>query len=242
MSAPDGAPFAAPVLGLRSLVDELWRAPCDGLIESEADIVEHVRLVGLDGEQIVGAAPEQIRSEGALGEHCIGGDGQAGDVGQRLERGRMVPISLVRFASGLMPTFFVPRAPWSRGRRCRAHAHSPRHRWRRGLAVDGRPPPSKGGVELVGVDANEDLRIAERLGGREWPLRRRTPKRSSALGPRSSTHSLILVPAHAAQRRGARERQHRQRMAPALAAAGVVDAVEERGRIWAALSIIFGAP
>ena len=40
-----------------------------------------------------------------------------------------------------------------------------------------------------------------------------------------------LVPAHATQRRGGGERQHRgQRMAPALAAAGVVDAVEERGQ------------
>ena len=40
-----------------------------------------------------------------------------------------------------------------------------------------------------------------------------------------------LVPAHATQGRGAGERQHRgQRMAPALAAAGVVDAVEERGQ------------
>ena len=34
---PDGAPFATAVLGLRPLVDELWRAPGDGLIESEAD-------------------------------------------------------------------------------------------------------------------------------------------------------------------------------------------------------------
>ena len=34
---PDGAPFATAVLGLRPLVDELWRAPGDGLIESEPD-------------------------------------------------------------------------------------------------------------------------------------------------------------------------------------------------------------
>ena len=85
--APDGAPFATAVLGLRPLVDELRRALGDGLIEQEADIVEHVRLVAIDGEQVVGAAPEQIRRQRPLGEQRIGGDGQAGVVGQRLEQG-----------------------------------------------------------------------------------------------------------------------------------------------------------
>ena len=110
---PDGAPFAAPVLGLRSLVDELWRAPGDGLIESEADIVEHVRLVALDGEQVVGAAPEQIRSEGALGEQRIGGDGQAGDIGQRLEQGEdganLVGALLPFVGVGPHADFFCPQ-------------------------------------------------------------------------------------------------------------------------------------
>ena len=110
---PDGAPFATAVLGLRPLVDELWRAPGDGLIESEADIVEHVRLVGLDGEQVVGAAPEQIPRQRALGEQRIGGDGQAGDVGQRLEQGEdganLVGALLPFVGVGPDADFFCPQ-------------------------------------------------------------------------------------------------------------------------------------
>ena len=45
------------------------------------------RLVALDGEQIVGAAAEEIIGEGALGEQRIGGDGAACDIGKRLEQG-----------------------------------------------------------------------------------------------------------------------------------------------------------
>ena len=62
-------------------------APGAILVEGEADIVEHVGLVGLDGEQVVGAAVEQIGGERALGEQGIGGDGAPCDVGDRLERG-----------------------------------------------------------------------------------------------------------------------------------------------------------
>ena len=76
------------------------------------------------------------------------------------------------------------------------------------------------------------LRIAERLGGREWPLRRRTPKRSSALGPRSSTHSLMALyprmPHSVAALASASTVASAWRRP--LAAAGVVDAVEERGQ------------
>ena len=45
------------------------------------------RLVALDGEQIIGAAAEQIGGQRPLGEQRVGGDGAARDVGQRLEQG-----------------------------------------------------------------------------------------------------------------------------------------------------------
>ncbi len=84
---PDGAPLAAAVLGLGALVREVRRAACDGLVESEPDVVEQGGLVALDGEQIVGAAVAQIGGQRALGEQSIGGDGAARDVGHRLEQG-----------------------------------------------------------------------------------------------------------------------------------------------------------
>ena len=62
-----------------------------GLLKQEprvlADIVEQRRLIALDGEQIVGAAVEEIGGQRALGEQRIGGDGAPFDVGQRLEEG-----------------------------------------------------------------------------------------------------------------------------------------------------------
>ena len=45
------------------------------------------RLVALDGEQIVGAAAEQVIGEAALCQQRIGGYGAPGDVGKRLEQG-----------------------------------------------------------------------------------------------------------------------------------------------------------
>ena len=78
---PDGAPLAAAVLGLRALVREVRRAPGDGLVEGEPDIVEQGGLVSLDGEQVVGAAFEQIGGQRTLGEQGVGGDGAARDVG-----------------------------------------------------------------------------------------------------------------------------------------------------------------
>ena len=49
--------------------------------------VMQFRLVALDGEQIVGAAAEEIIGEAALCQQRIGGDGAPGDVGKRLEQG-----------------------------------------------------------------------------------------------------------------------------------------------------------
>ena len=84
---PDGAVLAAAVLGLGGLGGEVRRAPGDALVEGQADIVEQRRLIALDGEQIVGAAVEEIGGQRTLGEQGIGGDGAPPDVGQRLEQG-----------------------------------------------------------------------------------------------------------------------------------------------------------
>ena len=84
---PDGAALAAPVLGFGALVGEVRCTLGDVLVEGEPDIVEHVRLVALDGEQVVCAAPEEIGGQRALGEQGIGGDGVPCDVGHRLEQG-----------------------------------------------------------------------------------------------------------------------------------------------------------
>ena len=222
-------------------------APGDGLIESEADIVEHSRLVALDGEQVVGAAPEQILASARWVSNASAVTVRPAISGNVSSRGTMVPISLVRFspssASGLMPTFFAPRGLWSRGRRCRAHELFAIviDGTAQGLAVDsqgavtaaiGLMPCAQGGVELVGVDADEDAahrRAARGAGVAVAPAHAEALQRLGAevVDPFADG----LVPAHATQRRGAGERQHRgQRMAPALAAAGVVDAVEERGQ------------
>ena len=84
---PDGAVLAAAVLGLGGLGGEVRRAPGDALVEGQADIVEQRRLIALDGEQIVGAAVEEIGGQRTRGEQGIGGDGAPPDVGQRLEQG-----------------------------------------------------------------------------------------------------------------------------------------------------------
>ena len=84
---PDGAALAAPVLGLWTLVGEVRRPPGDVLVESEADIVEQSRLVALDGDQVVSAAPEQRGGQRAPGEQGIGGEGVPCDVGHGVEQG-----------------------------------------------------------------------------------------------------------------------------------------------------------
>ena len=75
------------------------------------DIVEHVRLVALDGEQVVGAAPEEIGGQRALGEQGIGGDGAPCDVGHRPRAGEdgtdLVGALLPSPGSGLMPIFLL---------------------------------------------------------------------------------------------------------------------------------------
>ena len=75
------------MLGLCALDGEVRRALSDALVEQELDIVLQGRLVALDGEQIVGAATEEILGQRPLGEQRIGGDGAPCDVGQRLEQG-----------------------------------------------------------------------------------------------------------------------------------------------------------
>ena len=84
---PDGTPLVAAVFRLCGLDREVRCALGDDLVEQKPDVVEQGRLVALDGEHIVGAPGEEILGEGALGEQRIGGDGQAGDIGQRLEQG-----------------------------------------------------------------------------------------------------------------------------------------------------------
>ena len=79
--------FVATVFRLCGLDREVRCAPGDDLVEQKPDVVEQGRLVALDGEHIVGAPGEEILGEGALGVQRIGGDGQAGDIGQRLEQG-----------------------------------------------------------------------------------------------------------------------------------------------------------
>ena len=72
---------------LCALDGEVRRALSDALVEQELDIVLQGWLVALDGEQIVGAATEEILGQRPLGEQRIGGDGAPCDVGQRLEQG-----------------------------------------------------------------------------------------------------------------------------------------------------------
>ena len=62
------------------------RALGNGLVESEQDVVERVRLVALDGEQIVGTTAEQIAGKRPLGEQGIGSGGAARDVGRHFEQ------------------------------------------------------------------------------------------------------------------------------------------------------------
>ena len=84
---PDGTTLVAAVFGLCGFGGEVRCAPGDALVEQEVDIVIQVGLIALDGEQIVGAAVEEIIGEGALGEQGIGGEGEAGDIGQGVEQG-----------------------------------------------------------------------------------------------------------------------------------------------------------
>ena len=167
------------------------RRPCSGLglssvnrwalgdefVEGESDIVEHVRLVALDGEQ-----PEEIGGQRALGEQGIGGDGAPAMSGTVSSRGRMVPISLVASPlrrGRLMPIFFAPRASWSRGRPPSTCAWWPSSSMapRSALPSMARavsPEPwawcqaRRAASSWAGSTRMSTLR--ERLGGRCWPL------------------------------------------------------------------------
>ena len=63
-----------PCSGFGVSTGEVRHAPGDAVVESEPDIAEQGRLVAFDGEQVLGAAPEEILGQRALGVHRIGGD------------------------------------------------------------------------------------------------------------------------------------------------------------------------
>ena len=141
---PDGATLAAPVLGLGALVGEVRWALGDEFVEGESDIVEHVRLVALDGEQVVGAAPEEIGGQRALGEQGIGGDGVPCDVGHRLEQGEDgadLVGALLRFVGvGPHADFFCSKGvleSWPTMPSTRAPRIRHRCAMRRGVACNG---------------------------------------------------------------------------------------------------------
>ena len=206
---PDGAALAAPVLGFGALVGEVRCTLGDVLVEGEPDIVEHVRLVALDGEQIVGAAPEEIGGQRALGEQGIGGDGVPCDVGHRLEQGEDgadLVGALLRFVGvGPHADFFCSKGvleSWPTMPSTCAWRPSSSRAPRSALpsmakAVSPEPwawcQARRAASSWAGSTRMSRLRIAERLGARCWPLRRRTRKRSSTLGLRSSTHSLMAL-------------------------------------------------
>ena len=92
------------------------RAPGDGLVESEPDVVEQVQLVALGGDQIVGAAAEQIGGKRPLGEQSIGSGGAPHNVGHQFEHaddGADLVGPLLAFV-GVGPQPFDARAPWCR--------------------------------------------------------------------------------------------------------------------------------
>ena len=81
---PDGAAFDAPVREAGRFAEVGFAA----FSEEGFDVVEQGGLVGLDGEQVVGAALAEAVRELALGEQGVGGEGCAGDIGvQAVEQG-----------------------------------------------------------------------------------------------------------------------------------------------------------
>ena len=244
---PDGAPLAAAVFGLGALSREARRASCDGLVESEPDVVEQGGLVALDGKQIVGVAVEQIGGQRPLGEQASAVTVRPTMSGRASSRGMTLPISLVRFspssASGLMPTFLSPRS-------LGVVTHDAQHvslaslvisGASDGLAVDGQravaravglaPGPERG-VEPDRIDADQQPAHRRQAGRTVLAI---ATAHAEAL-QHSETEVVApfadrLVAPHAAERRGGGQRQHRgERMAPALPAAGIVDALEELGQ------------
>ena len=93
-------------------------------------------------------------------------------------------------------------------------------------------PRAQGGVELGGVDADEQA--SHRRQARHPVVVVAAAHAEAFQRPGAEVVDPFadgLVAAHAAQRRRGGKRQHRgQRMAPSLAPAGVVDAVEELGQ------------
>ena len=102
-----------------------------------------------------------------------------------------------------MPTFFDPRAPWCQDQCSLELMRLSCHGWRRGLsmarAVTCGPRPGPGGVELGRVDADAGCGI-------DRHRRRRTRKRCTTWGFVCADR---LVAAHAAERRGGGQGQHR---------------------------------
>ena len=161
--------------------------------------------------------------------------------------GMTAPISLVRFAPspalGFRRTFFDPKKPCCRG-------DDAEHMGlvaigvdgaADGLAVDGQRavaramglvPSSQGVVELNRIDA--DQQAAHRRQAGRAVLAVSAAHAETLQHPGAEVVDPFadrLVAAHAAERRSGGERQHRgQGMAPALAAAGIVDALEESGK------------
>ena len=84
LDGPDGAAFDAPVREAGRFAEVGFAA----FSEKGFDVVEQGGLVGLDGEQVVGAALAEAVRELALGEQGVGGEGGAGDIGvQAVEQG-----------------------------------------------------------------------------------------------------------------------------------------------------------
>ena len=140
--------------------------------------------------------------------------------------------------------FFARRMRCFRGRRCRAHGLGcHRYRWRRAAFCrrwQGRCRRRHGAWCQARKAASSWTRVDA---GQEAAHRRQARRAVLAVAAahaeafqRLGTEVVDpfadrLVAAHAAQRRGARERQHRrERVAPPLPAAGVVDVVEECGK------------
>ena len=100
------------MFGLCILDREVRGALSDAVVEQERDVVVQVRLIALDGEQIVGAAGEEVIGQSALGEQRIGGEGAARDIGERLEQGDdgadLVGALLAVVGIGPQADFFCP--------------------------------------------------------------------------------------------------------------------------------------
>ena len=194
------------------------------------------RLVALDGEQILWLRPSRYLASA----RWVSSD--RGLPAQRLGDGADLGVPHA--------DFFLTPGSWYRGRRCRAHDAI--GRWRRGWSCRRWPARCRrhgprattAGAASSCAGSTRRLRIAERLGGRCWPSRRRTRKRCSTLGLRSSTHSRS--PCSRACRRASRRWPPAPWAAHGAGLAGGGDRQcpgRTRGGIArAALSVILGTP